>query len=157
PIVPELARMVETEEARIVSHPEYRTPAARLAKLSSGHLLYDLADAAISDWDSFHVRNIGLRIQEIMAARARGHQSRLRDRAVASAIRLLSIDFSTWTRAEQNALSSLSLILSLIPNLNQWTATEKSDLAGLIRAKGSADELDYCHRMHEHARFRREL
>ena len=105
PIVPELARMVEIEEARIVNRPGYRTPTSRLANLSSGHLLYDNSGAATSEWDNFHVRTFGLAIQKLMAASARGDERRLRERAVTSAVRMLNIDASTWNQAEQNALS----------------------------------------------------
>src|SRR5712664_2618922 len=104
PIVPELEKLVEAEESRIATRPGYRTPAFRLAKLSSGHMLFEHPESAPGEWDNFHIRNIGLAVQRLMATRFVGDEDRMRKACVAFVVRALGIDTTDWCETELNAL-----------------------------------------------------
>lgn len=156
PIDPELGKLVEAEERRIAARPGYRTPASRLAKLSSGHLLFE-HPGSVPGWDSFHIRNIGLAVQRQMAARFGGDECRMRKACVALVVRALGIDTTNWGDSELNTLSNLALVLATLSDLEKWSPPEKLELVQLIRAKGAADELDYLNRMQRHPRLRAAL
>ena len=50
-----------------------------------------------------------------------------------------------------------ALVLALIPDLVRWSVAERRALVQVIRAKASADELDYLRRLQRHKRLRRAI
>ncbi len=53
-----IEKVARREEERIAADPRYRTPARTLRRMASGAMVYGKS----TDWDRFHVRNIGLKI-----------------------------------------------------------------------------------------------
>lgn len=53
--------------------------------------------------------------------------------------------------------SELALVLSLIPDLNRWSAEEKRHLARIVHAKKGAEEVRYLRLMQKHERLRKAL
>lgn len=56
-------QLVEEEEQKIAMRKAYRTPARTLRKLAESPMIFELDQKRAGDWDRFHVRKIGLRIQ----------------------------------------------------------------------------------------------
>ena len=56
-------QLVETEEQKIATRKNYRTSARTLRKLAESSMIFELEPRRVGDWDQFHVRKIGLRIQ----------------------------------------------------------------------------------------------
>jgi len=77
----------------------YRTPAQRLAKLSSGHLLFE-HPGSVPGWDSFHIRNIGLAVQRQMAARLVVTSVACERHVLRLVVRALGIDTTNWGDSE---------------------------------------------------------
>ncbi|HEU4509691.1 MAG TPA: hypothetical protein VFR78_15730 [Pyrinomonadaceae bacterium] len=51
------------EEAKLATRKGYRTPAATLRKLAKSPMIFELDQQRKGDWDGFHVRNIGFKMQ----------------------------------------------------------------------------------------------
>ena len=144
PVDPEVARLVEREERRIGRTPGYRSSKAALEKLANGYLLYSESADEGRAWDNFRVRNIGLAVQREIAARFRGDPEGMRRAAQANAVRTVGVETS----------NDLALVLSLIPELREWTTEEKTAAAKILRAKESGAEAHYLRLMQRHARMR---
>ena len=55
-----------------------------------------------------------------------------------------------WSPLEQSAFESFASVLSLAPELTQWTPSQKRSLVDIIRAKVSADESKYLRLLQHH-------
>ncbi|MCA1817319.1 MAG: hypothetical protein LC746_13170, partial [Acidobacteria bacterium] len=58
---------------------------------------------------------------------------------------------------ERRALSNLSLVLALVPDLARWTREEKRAVVAIVRAKAGRSELGYLRLLRRHARLRRAI
>ncbi|MBA3806615.1 MAG: hypothetical protein H0X14_13000 [Acidobacteria bacterium] len=157
PVRDEVMKLVTKEERKTAASKQYRTPPETLRELAVGHMLLEFPSSPRSDWDRFHVRNIGIAVQRRMASRFRGDAARMRSAAAAKVARALGVSVAEWTEQEQRAFENLSLVLSLIPDLSRWTKDEKLAVARIARAKASAEEARYLRLMQQHHRLRREI
>ena len=157
PVVPELFKLVQSEERRMSRQKGYRTPAGRLRRLASGHVLYEHGGVENRVWDSFHVRNLGLAVQRRMNDRFGGDAEAMRASCVRRVARVLSVRPLKWSAHEQSAFSNWALILSLVPDLARWSADEKTALVEIVRAKAGPDERRYLRLLLKHSRLRQEI
>jgi len=158
PVRPDLMKLTLAEEKKIAASPRHRTAAKTLRKLAAGHMLFEAVAGKqhnpSANWDRFLVRNLGLAVQRRMARDFGGEATRIRDESIKSVTRNLSIDTRNWNQNESQALSDLSLVLALIPDLGHWSDAEKQLVSQVIRAKAGSDEGRYLSLMQEHALFR---
>jgi hypothetical protein len=158
PIVKEIARLVEAEERRIAARRDYRTSPRQLRRLAAGHVLYETREAAHNgEWDAFRTRHIGLAVERRMAREFDGDADEVREASITEVTRALNATRECFNEDERRALSNLSLVLALIPDLARWTREEKRALVHLIRAKAGRDELRYLRLLRRHARLRRAI
>lgn len=165
PVRAELATLVAAEERKIAARRNYRTAPRVLRRLASGHVIYEArggddeaATATPGEWDRFAVRNIGLAVARRMAEEFDGDAGHVRAASVAAVKRALGARSAKFTPAEEQALSNFALVLALVPDLAHWTAAEKRDALGIIRAKAAgAGETRYLRLLGRHARLRREI
>jgi hypothetical protein len=108
-------------------------------------------------WDTFSVRTVGLRINQRMAQEFNGDSQKIRQASLAQVSRVLKINPSRWTPAQQQSLENWSLVLAQIPNLTSWTSDEKRQLIKIILAKSASTEMFYLRQTHHHSRLRAEL
>jgi hypothetical protein len=155
PTRPELIKLTLNEERKMNTDPWYRTPARSLRKLAAGHMLFELKPSRTHEWDRFDVRNIGLAVQRRMAREFGGEPENIRVHAVDFASRVLR--FEKPKGAPTKAFSDLSLAMSIIPNIGEWSDQEKSLAAGIIDAKTRSDEARYLKQMQKHASLRASL
>lgn len=142
PMRPELERLADAEAAKIATRPGYRTPARILERLAEGAMIYEPPGVKAGEWDAFEVRKLGMAV-----ARA----GRLRSEEVAAR---LGARPDRWNEDERRAFAHWALVLALIPDLEQWTASEKRAVAAIIRAKAGADEANYLRLQQAHPRLR---
>ncbi len=153
--MPELMRLTLQEEQRIASGDSYRTPPRILRRLAAAPMIYEMRGTSSGDWDRFQVRNLGFAVQRRMAKEFGGDPDRIRtesERAIASGLRL-SLD--ELNRPQRLALSNLSLVLGLLPDIANWTEHDKQKLAAVIRAKAAPDEARYLRSLQRHKEFRK--
>jgi hypothetical protein len=155
PTQPKLASLVLNEERKMAARPGHRTPARILRQLATGHLLYETPAAKPSGaWDEFHIRNIGLAVQRHMVERFAGIEQKMRRACASRVARALGVKTTNWNEPERRAFDDLALVLALIPDLSRWTEDEKSAVVRIVRAKASADELQYVRLLQHHAKLR---
>jgi hypothetical protein len=157
PTKPKLLKLALDEERKIAARPTYRTPARVLRQLAEGHMIFELPEAQMGDWDRFQIRNLGLAVQRRMAKEFTGDTARIRSESVKAVSRALGVRTTEWKQSELRALNDLALVLALIPDLARWNEGDKRDAVRVIRAKASADEARYLRLMQEHRRLRAEL
>jgi hypothetical protein len=153
PTDPKIEELTKREEQKIASRKGYRTSATMLRRLAGGSMIFELTSTR--EWDRFSIRKVGLKVQKRMAARYRGDADEARKRSVASVSRKLGMASRDWSDVQLQALSDFSVALDLVPDLDEWTESEKRDLVQVIRAKAGADEARYLKLMQRHARLRR--
>ena len=154
---PDLLRLAEREEQKILATPGYRTPARTLRRLAEGHMFLEFPGSDRGVWDRFRARHIGFAVQRRMAARWRRDADTMRAGSVAAASRALGISANRWARAARQAFAELAPILALIPDLAAWTSDEKRALVRIVRAKAAPTEAGYLRLMRRHAKLKKAI
>lgn len=158
PVKPELAKMVLKEERKLATRPGYRTPASRLQQLAAGHLLYETPAATASgDWDTFHISNLGLNIERLMAKSFHGDEQKIRHASSLAVARALGLKTIDWNETTRRAFDRLAVVLARIPDLARWSKDEKAAIARIVLAKTGADELQYLRLLQAHAKLRAQI
>jgi hypothetical protein len=153
-----LRALTEAQERKLQADPSYRTPPRILRRLATQNVLYEApSSASASEWDRFHIRNLGLAVNRAMAREFRGDAAKIRAASSARVARALKISLSSWSARERAAFQHLALVLHLIRDLPRWTRGQKRDLVAVIRAKAGPDEARYLRRMQAHAKLREAL
>jgi len=108
-------------------------------------------------WDTFSIRNLGLRINQRMARQFNRDSQKIRQASTATITKALRINPSRWTALQNQSLETWSLVLAQLPKLSRWTPEEKSQLIRIIRAKSASTEIPYLRETQHHPRLRSEL
>lgn len=154
PVHPEILKLTEAEERKMTKARQYRTSARTLRKLAAGHMIYELpTERAAGDWDKFAVRNIGLAVQRRMAQQFGGDANKMRAYAVDFLRKALDHSAGTVDYAFQNS-SDLPLVMTMIPNVQNWHPVQKKLAAAVLSAKTSRGEATYLRQMQRHALLR---
>ncbi len=147
---PELLAITRKEEAKMTRDPEHRTSPRILRKLAADHVFYEFGDSLPGQWDTFSTRSIGLAVQQRMADEFGGDPEELRRATTDDLAQQLQVDIGRWSPIEQSAFENFAAVLSLAPELTQWTPLEKQALVDIIRAKVCADERKYLRLLQQH-------
>jgi len=153
----DLLRLCEREEQQIATKPGYKTPSRTLRQLAKAHAFYELPKAERGAWDRFSTRNIGLRVNRVIAREYSADIVRMRCTTTEKVARALGVSISKWTNLEKQAFENWALVFSLIPDLARWTAREKANVLRIIHAKAAGDEMRYLRLTQRHGRLRGEL
>ena len=154
---PDLQRLAQREEKKIVADPKYRTPARMLKRLAAGHVFYELPGSQVGAWDGFSTRNIGLRVNRRMARDFGGDTDLRRQQTRRAMERELRVSTASWAPLERAAFENFALVLAQPAELRGWARKEKEDLIRLMRSKADADEMRYLHHTQRHPRLRKVL
>jgi hypothetical protein len=153
----ELCRLAESEEKKIATDAQYRTPARTLKRLAAGHVFYELPGSEVGAWNRFSTRKIGLRVNQRMARESGGDAVLMREGSRRALEKMLGVRTSSWTLLEKAAFDNLALVLAQASALGEWTREEKEELVRVIRGKAKPDEMLYLHLTQRHGRLRAEL
>jgi hypothetical protein len=158
----DLQQLAEREKQKIVAEKTYRTPARTLRRLAAGHVFYELPGSDVGAWDKFSTRNIGLRVNRLMARDFGGDAVFMREHSRRALERILfpkisGVSSSSWTPLEKAAFENFALVLADMRRWRAWTREEKEDLVRVIRAKAKRDEMLYLHLTQRHERLRKAL
>ena len=157
PVRPELMKLALHEEQRIAARRGYRTPARTLRKLAAGHMLFEMPGASVGAWDRFQIRNVGLAVQRRMAREFAGDAQKIRADSAKFIKRVLDLDTRRWSEPELRIFEGFALVLSMIPGIARWSASEKQLAARIIVAKAGGNEALYLRLMQGHAAMRAAL
>ncbi|HXX02387.1 MAG TPA: hypothetical protein VEJ00_14320, partial [Candidatus Acidoferrales bacterium] len=153
----DLEELARREEQRIAADREYRTPRKTLKRLAEAHVFYELQGSECGAWDTFSMRNLGLRVNRRMAREFGGDAARIREASVREVTRALRVNPAGWSADQQRSLENWALVLGLIADLEKWSAREKEKLIRIIRAQSGRSEMHYLRSTRRHERLRREL
>ncbi len=152
-----LLALTEREETKMKRDPSHRTSAATLRKLAAHHAFYEFGDGPRGLWDTFSTRNIGFAVARKMAHEFDGDPQRLRQAVVEEVCQILGVRTGAWTEAERSALQDFAAVLSLVPDLRQWSTEDKQALVEIIRSKAGPDEVEYLRRLQQHDKLRQAI
>ena len=148
-------QLARSELARMERKRTYRSSRATLEKLARHHLFFsvDPHQAAFlpplveTGWRCARLlaQVAGADRERAIAVLARTALERTGQRT----LRGFSVD-------EKRAWMQWAPLAALLP-LERWTAGERTDLVGVIRSKGAANEREYVARLAAHARLQRDL
>jgi len=151
---PELLAITRKEETKMTRDPTHRTSSRTLRQLAAEHVFYEFGDGLPGQWDTFSTRRIGLAVQRRMAEEFDGDPEKLRWGTMEELSQDLQAEVGTWSPLEQSAFETFASVLSLAPELTQWTNLQKQALVDIIRAKGSADERKYLRLLQQHRQLK---
>src|ERR1019366_10208802 len=129
---PGLLAITRQEEAKMTRDPAHRTSARTLRQLAAEHVFYEFGDDLPGQWDTFSTRRIGLAVQQRMAEEFDGDPEKLRWGTMEALSQDLQVEVGTWSPLEQLAFENLASVLSLAPELTQWTNLQKQALVDII-------------------------
>jgi hypothetical protein len=149
----DILQIVQREEAKLTRQPEYKTPSRTLRKIADGHIVFEAGKTA-SEWDNFTVRQLGFAIQRRMAELSQGSLKQMRFAVLPDVARMAGINLAAMNEAQRQMFEPFALVLSLVPDFQQWTKAERELVARIIEAKLTGSEHDYLRLMQEHQRLR---
>ena len=152
-----VARLVAREEERLAAEPDYRTPPRLLRRLVTHNLIYEVPGTPSGEWDRFHIRNLGLRVNRRVARRFGGSADAIRAAAVRRVAKALGLRPARLAPIERRAFESFALVLDEIRDLARWTRAERRAVLEILRAKAGAGERRYLRLLQGHARLRAAL
>jgi hypothetical protein len=147
----DIQKLTEYEEAKIAKRKDYRTPVTTLRRLAQAPMILELDQQREGEWDRFQVRNIGLKVQGLMAEKFHGSAKRFRTYATKTIAKTLGIETG---RQNSEPFKDFAVALLLIRDLPQWNTEEKDLLRRIVKAKCSASEETYLRLMQQHERLR---
>lgn len=148
----EILQIVKREEAKIARQPEYKTSAETLRKIAAGHIVFE-AGKATSEWDNFTIRQLGFAIQKRMAEVFQGSLKQMRVAVMPEVARMARINLAAMNEAQRQMFEPFALVLSSVPDFQQWTKAERELVARIIEAKLTGSENDYLRLLQGHERL----
>jgi len=156
PTDPDIARLADSERARVARDPDYRSPLAMLKHLGRSNLALNLDGHAPPPTVSGS-RLAALVTAHITRAFDGDRRAATADAAARVARALGAAGRRRWAPAERRAFERFATVLGLIPGLARWPARERSRLRAVVRAKGGISEARHVARLDAHRRLRESL
>lgn len=153
----DLLTLTEREEQKMARDATYRTSSRILRRLAEGHVFYELPGSDRKAWGTFSTRNIGLKVNQRMSEKFQGNSRRFRKAAGAWLARVLGVSTATWSPLQRTNFANFAVVLSLVPGLPFWSENDKHGLLRIIRAKSTANEMQYLRLSQKHPRLREAL
>ncbi|HVT04975.1 MAG TPA: hypothetical protein VHL58_16550 [Thermoanaerobaculia bacterium] len=159
-----IERLARREEERMAKKPGHRTSARLLRRMARGSLLWEQPDVSgtaagarrASEWDHFHIRNIGIAVQKVFAQG--GHSAaEFQESMVRPVAAALRIKTGSLSAPQRRAMARLAPALAAIPDLKRWSTEERHGVSEIIRAKAGHREQAYLQLLARHRRLRRAL
>lgn len=152
---PDLLALTKKEEAKIARNPRHRTSAATLRRLAEGHVFFEFGKEPHGQWDTFSTRNIERRLLRNLAGFFQGDADKMRARANKHLSRVLAVNLECWSPFEQQAFTNFACVLTMVPELKNFTADEKQLLLEAIRAKNAPEETHYLRLLQRQRKLRK--
>lgn len=159
-------RLVRREEARMKARAGYRSGPATLRRLARENLYWSL-DAPRDDViGELPLASVGLAVTRFLAANWGADRERAERECAIEAGRLLGIDGSLasradepaaprgWNADERRAWRRWAPLVCVLPDVGGWSAEERAALAAVVRTKGGRRESDFVRAFDAHPRLR---
>ena len=150
---PAVTQVMESELARMAANPRHRSDRATLRKLVVAPMFFHAGRERDDVLGHLSIADVGAGVLRFLAARFGASLASAPEECAREVSRLLAIPRG-WNEDERRALRLWSPLVLALPGVPSWSATERRSLAGVIRAKGGADELEFVRRFDRHRRLR---
>lgn len=128
--------------------------------MAKSHLVYaheENQPGMQDQWKDFHLGNILLAVQRRMSQRFNGNAMKMKEVCTQKISDLLKVDVKQLNGTELEAFNNFSILLSLIPNVEEWNTQEKELTSKIFRAKAIGSEGQYLQLMQKHKKLREAL
>ena len=155
PAIRDITRLASAENAKMKACNNYRTDLKTLKRLTQCDMHLRLRGAKIDEYfEEGWLETCAAGATDILARQNAVERHAAAQEVANKLLRELGEEtYSHWSRHEQRALLQQAPLISLVPDLKQWSKTERKKLIDLIRAKGGGCEKDYINRMRKHERL----
>ena len=151
---PAIARLAASEAARVASRKGYRTGPGTLRTLVSANLFLQIGQPRRDVIGAIPTGAIGLAVTDYLNDRFGADRERATKELAAEAAARLGVDgWKRWPAGERLFWERWAPLVAILPGLDSWSAAERLDLAGVIRAKGGRRESDFVARFDAHPRL----
>ena len=152
---PETRRLMREELRRMRGRPRHRSSIATLARLARTNVYYDSGPARDDIIGVLPLPAAGLAVSRGIAGRFGSDRERAERTLAAEMARLLGVRSQRgWSAGERLAWRRWSPLVAALPEVARWSAADRRDLVGVIRAKGGRRESDFALRFDRHRRLR---
>jgi hypothetical protein len=151
-------RLAQKEYEKIRLRPRYRSPINVMKRLSKTdvYLRTDADDTKI--WRELSLVNLGYVVTRYFAEKHNGDRRKGTIQSVSTVKKILKIhQLDQWSDNESTALQRMAPLIVNIPDLPDWSSSEKNALIKVIRSKGAARERRFVLLLNRHQRFRKAL
>lgn len=147
--------LVRREEARMKRNPEHRSSRATLMTLGESNVYWHEVAKRDDVIGLLPLANVGLAVTDLLAKRFGGDADRGAAACVREAAKLLGGGPAAgWTAGERQSFERWAPLVSLLPGVARWSASERRALVHVMRAKGGQCESDYVRAFDAHAKLR---
>jgi len=145
--------LMARELARMRRTPRHRSTPAVLRKLAAENLYWSDGRLRRDVIGELPLASAGLAVTRLIAQRYGGdRQAAAADCEHRAAALLGQRSFDGWTATEQQAWWRWAPLVTLLPGVARWPASDRRALAAVIRAKGGRHEDSFVRRFDAHAR-----
>jgi hypothetical protein len=157
PVDKEVARLAAKEAKRLKRERGSRTPRSLLKQLARSNVIAFLDDAQTA-WTEIPHTAIGIEVTRLIESAFAGDARKAEAACAREVARVLGAQrLESWPDAERRAFERVSPMISLIPQVAEWSPAEKASLVEVLRAKGRTGEADYARQVMRHQQFRAAL
>ncbi len=150
--------IMRRELKRMKARPRHRSSVATLERLAEHGLFLNLAEPREDVLGVLPLANVGLHCTKFLAERFGSDREGGARVCAQEACELLGLrTYGRLKPNERTAWRRWAPLVAILPNVARWGAANRRALAALIRAKGSAHELDYLRRFNAHSLLRKSL
>ena len=149
---PTLRALVRSELARMKVNPRYRSSEQTLRKLAEDYLYFETPGAQAPHWPS--LVDFGQKIAAKLGTKAGFDREAALESCFEETVRRLR--GAPPKRASKDILAAWhhwSVVVSLLPGVERWSATERKQLGEIMTAKGSRRDSEYLLRFDAHPRL----
>jgi hypothetical protein len=157
PRTPAAVSLMNQELARMRRDLVHRSSAAILRRLARHTVHLDLGRRRDDVLGRLELPNVGLHVMRYLAATYGAERERAAADCAARAAELLRVTPGGWSIEEAQAFERWAALVLVLPGVEGWSAAEKTQLAEVVRAKGSRRESDFVRRFDDHKRLRRAI
>jgi hypothetical protein len=151
-------RVLAEELAKITRDRRYRSPLPALRRLAQDEACLTLPGGSGEPERRLRARDLAALVTRDVARRHGGGREAATNAAVRRVARALGVGrLAGWTEAERRAFRQWALVVTLLPDLEEWSPGSRARLARLIRAKGGRGEGPYVRQLLAHRPLRRSL
>ena len=148
-------RLMRAELARMRSRPGHRSRLATLRRLARAPVHLFLARSRGDVLGEVPLANVGLHVSRALAERFGADREAATESSARAARETLGGGpTSAWSAGERMAWTIWAPLVTILPGIERWNASERDALVDVIRAKGGRRESAFVRHFDAHPRLR---